>query len=226
VYYRDQIEDPTLKEQVKGFVSQEMQHSAQHVKYNQRIEQEYGHNIISVDKFVAFILGVGRTLGSKLGMLAITCALEHFTAMLADLLLNTPEGKASLSKMPLHHRTLWTWHALEETEHKGVAFDVYIAVGGRYLHRIISFFIVTYFFIFAITCIYGYFLFRRGLLFRFSTYKSIIHFFFVDPALCRKSVAPWTDYLRRDFHPWQHQNAFLIAQYVPTLDLVETGKSH
>jgi len=70
------------------------------------------------------------------------------------------------------------------------------------------------------------FLWNRGLLFRLSTYKSIINFFYVEPALALRIFPYWKDYLRKDFHPWQHQNAFLIAQYAQTLDLVETGKSH
>jgi len=226
VHFRDRIEDPTLQEQVKGFVSQEMQHSAQHVKYNQRIEQEYGHKILNVDKFVAFILSIPRAVGTKLGLLAITCALEHFTATMADLFLNTPQGKATLAKMPLHHRTLWIWHALEETEHKAVAYDVYVAMGGGYIRRIINYFIVTIFFILFLSWIHLYFLFNRGLLFTFSSYKSMFTFFFVEPGLATRLFPYWKDYLRKDFHPWQHQNAFLIQQYAQTLDLVETGKTH
>jgi len=226
VHYRDQIEDPKLQEQVKGFVSQEMQHSAQHVKYNQRIGQEYGHNIQAVDAFVAFILSVPKIVGTRLGLLAITCALEHFTAMMADTLLNTPKGKAALDKMPSHHRTLWIWHALEETEHKAVAYDVYLAMGGGYFRRIWVFLIVTFFFILFVGWIYIYFLWNRGILFRFRTHVAIFRFFFVDPAIALMLFAPWCDYFRKDFHPWQHNNAFLVPLYTQKLDLVETNKSH
>jgi len=218
VNFKDQIQDPTLQKQVKGFVSQEMQHSAQHWKYNRHIGDVYGHNVAGVDKFVAFILSIPRKIGQNLGMLALTCALEHFTAILADLLLGTDAGKAELSKMPKQHRTLWIWHALEETEHKAVAFDVYKYCGGGYLRRLIVFLIVTHQFIMWISVILAYFLYNRGLLFKFQTYKSLFCFFFTDPGLARRVFWPWCDYLRPDFHPWQHNNIDLVKQYSSVLE--------
>ena len=54
--------------------------------------------------------------------LAKTCALEHFTAMLAELMLEEPEFLEGMDQRML---PLWLWHAVEESEHKAVAFDVY-----------------------------------------------------------------------------------------------------
>src|SRR5690606_31564916 len=65
--------------------------------------------------------------------LAATVALEHFTAIMADTVLRHPHWLADADP---HMRRLWRWHALEETEHKSVAFDVYMQVcGGRRLLR-------------------------------------------------------------------------------------------
>jgi len=217
VNFKDEIQDPTLQKQVKGFVSQELQHSAQHWKYNQHIGNVYGHNIGVVDKIVAWILAVPKAIGTKLGLLAITCALEHFTAIMADLLLNTEKGKAQLNKMPKQHRSLWIWHALEETEHKAVAFDVYKQMGGGYFRRVMIFFLVSHQFIMWLGLFYGYLLYNRGLLFKLETYKSIVRFFFIYPGLAREIFRPWCQYLRRDFHPWQHNNSYLIDQYMSIL---------
>ena len=60
--------------------------------------------------------------------LAITAALEHYTATLAECLLSKPEAQALLGETEV--RSLLLWHALEESEHKAVAFDVYRAAGG------------------------------------------------------------------------------------------------
>jgi len=65
---------------------------------------------------------------------AITCALEHYTAMLADYVLRNPVW---LEDAEPQLRVLWSWHAAEETEHKAVAYDVYRAAGGGYAKRVL-----------------------------------------------------------------------------------------
>jgi hypothetical protein len=72
----------------------------------------------TVAVLIAFIK---RKLNAK-QQLAITCALEHFTAIIAHYLLTTPQFSQQLDPSVAR---LWMWHALEETEHKAVAFDVY-----------------------------------------------------------------------------------------------------
>ena len=62
--------------------------------------------------------------------LAYTAALEHYTATLAETLLRKPEAQALLGDTEV--RSILLWHALEESEHKAVAFDVYRA---RRRHR-------------------------------------------------------------------------------------------
>ena len=54
--------------------------------------------------------------------------MEHFTATLARLLLTDPLIK---QKTTQESRNLWEWHALEELEHKSVAFDALKAIGGN-----------------------------------------------------------------------------------------------
>jgi predicted metal-dependent hydrolase len=59
--------------------------------------------------------------------LAITVAIEHFTALFAQLMLRPG---SIIDKAEPSMRELWRSHAAEEMEHKSVAFDVYRAVGG------------------------------------------------------------------------------------------------
>jgi predicted metal-dependent hydrolase len=66
--------------------------------------------------------------------LAFTAALEHYTATLAELLLTDDEARKAVGRRGA--RDMLTWHALEESEHKAVAFDVYKAMGGGELMRI------------------------------------------------------------------------------------------
>ena len=85
-------------------------------------------------------LGRVRLERSPRYQLAMTCALEHFTAMMAELLLNNEDMR---ELMDPEVRRLLVWHALEETEHKAVAFDVYLATGGSYRTRIVAMLITT-----------------------------------------------------------------------------------
>jgi predicted metal-dependent hydrolase len=59
--------------------------------------------------------------------LGITAANEHFTAILADFMLNNPD---LLGEQDPRLATLWLWHSAEESEHKSTAFDLYQALGG------------------------------------------------------------------------------------------------
>src|SRR2546430_8135779 len=49
-------------------------------------------------------------------------ALEHFTAILAHQLLANPRHLAGAEQ---ETADLWRWHAVEEIEHKGVAYDTW-----------------------------------------------------------------------------------------------------
>jgi predicted metal-dependent hydrolase len=60
--------------------------------------------------------------------LGFTAALEHYTATLAETLLSDPDARAEIGHEGV--RSLLLWHALEEAEHKAVAFDVFRTVGG------------------------------------------------------------------------------------------------
>src|SRR5205814_10392866 len=60
--------------------------------------------------------------------------LEHYTATLAETLLTDPEARAEIGHDGVRH--LLMWHALEESEHKAVAFDVYKRVGGTERMRV------------------------------------------------------------------------------------------
>src|SRR5205814_7790771 len=55
--------------------------------------------------------------------LAATMALEHFTAILAHQLLANPRHLEGADK---ESADLWRWHACEEIEHKGVAYDTWL----------------------------------------------------------------------------------------------------
>ena len=63
---------------------------------------------------------------------AVTAAYEHFTAVMATGVLTHPNW---LDGATPELALLWRWHAVEESEHKTVAFDLYRAMGGSERRR-------------------------------------------------------------------------------------------
>ncbi len=142
--YRDKITDPVLKEQIKRFIYQEAMHTKEHVRCNLALTEVIpnGHKI---EEFTAKFISAVHRFSPKSTQLAWTCALEHFTAILADTLLRNQE--AFISETDPAFASLWLWHAVEESEHKAVCFDVYQEIAGKgvlgYLHRAIVMFLAS-----------------------------------------------------------------------------------
>jgi uncharacterized protein len=132
---RDRIDDPQLREDVEGFIGQESMHGREHRLLNERLA-ELGYPTRSVGAYVQKATFVRERLSSERANLAFTAALEHYTATLAEMLLTDPEARAQVGHEGV--RYLLMWHALEESEHKAVAFDVYQRMGGTERMRVIT----------------------------------------------------------------------------------------
>ena len=132
-HYRNQVADPELSAQVSGFIGQEVTHGREHRALNDKL-QEMGYPTRFVDRRTKWGLAFVWRFAPKRYSLAITAALEHYTATMAEALLTKPEAQVLLGDNEV--RNVLLWHALEESEHKAVAFDVYRAVGGTERMRI------------------------------------------------------------------------------------------
>lgn len=122
---RDKVKDEKLQAQIAAFIGQEAMHSKAHAEFNDAWRRE-DYNL---DRFQAWLARKNiyvKTLHPKI-QLAITCAFEHFTALLGGYILRHPEVLSTLDDDAVK---LWVWHAIEEIEHRAVAFDVYQAVYG------------------------------------------------------------------------------------------------
>jgi uncharacterized protein len=126
--------EPALKAQVAGFVGQEVTHGREHRTLNEQL-QAMGYPTRRVDKLTGFALRQAEQRLSPLTCLAITAALEHYTAALAETLLSDERAQDLLGDNEV--RSVLLWHAVEESEHKAVAFDVYRAAGGGERRRIV-----------------------------------------------------------------------------------------
>jgi predicted metal-dependent hydrolase len=132
--YADRITDPTLKKRVAGFIGQESMHGQEHRRLNEKlIEMGYWIEWFDRKSLVDRQIRLEKRLGGRVH-LALTAAAEHYTAVLAERVLSSEEIQAIPAEPEMWH--LLNWHALEELEHKSVAFDVYRAVGGTERMRI------------------------------------------------------------------------------------------
>lgn len=122
---RDRVKDEKLQAQIAAFIGQEAMHSKAHAAFN----DAWRRDDYNLDRFQAWLARKDsyiKGLHPKI-QLAITCAFEHFTALLGGYILRHPEILASSDEDTVK---LWVWHAIEEIEHRAVAFDVYQHVYG------------------------------------------------------------------------------------------------
>jgi predicted metal-dependent hydrolase len=140
--------------------------------------------------------------------ISVTTALEHFTAVMAGSLLDTPE---LLDGVDQNIAGLWKWHALEETEHKAVAFDVmHHALGTSrtvYAIRSLTMVLTTVIFWVLVTEFFLRNLKTRRALTDVKGWIALAKFGFgSDVGLIRKLTKPYFDYFKPNFHPWHHDN--------------------
>jgi uncharacterized protein len=141
--------------------------------------------------------------------LAVTCALEHFTAILAEQLLTDEAHRHALDPSV---RDLWVWHALEESEHKAVAFDVFQEVSASYTIRIRVMIIVTLFFVGFISYSHVRLLSARGLLGAGNVARTL-DYLWLRPGLFRRLVPQYLAYFRPGFHPNDRDTSGLLADW-------------
>jgi predicted metal-dependent hydrolase len=139
------VSDEATRREIRGFLGQEITHAREHERCVERL-LELGIDFArELRWFESFRRGLDRRVRSLpeplrrqaiLQMLAVTAAAEHFTATLAADVL---ERNTWLEHgVDADARDLWLWHAAEEIEHRHVAFDVYISMGGGYLRRVLT----------------------------------------------------------------------------------------
>ncbi|MEB3034941.1 metal-dependent hydrolase [[Mycobacterium] nativiensis] len=212
--YADQIADPDLKDQVKGFIGQEVTHGREHRALNERL-QEMGYPTGRIDRLVHRRLKATERRFSPLTCLAITAALEHFTAVFAETLLADERAQALLGDSEV--RSMLLWHAIEESEHRSVAFDVYRAVGGDETRRIRTMRIIRFSFPFAVLLNTIFSLFRDRA--AYNPVRVVRSFAALrrSPFLTRAVFRRLGDYIEPGFHPDDHDNTELLERWEATL---------
>jgi predicted metal-dependent hydrolase len=209
-HFRDQITDPQLKRQVAGFIGQEAVHGREHRVLNDRLS-ELGYPTKLYERLTQRGLALRWKLAPAKANLAVTAALEHFTATLAELVLSDQETREAFG--PNAVQEVFTWHALEESEHKAVAFDVYKAVGGNERVRVWTMRFLRYGFVGAVAVQVAV-----SLAFDKRTYKpgelrKSLKRVRKAPILQRRIWEQLKDYDRPDFHPDDSDTDALVERW-------------
>ena len=218
--FRDQIQDPDLKQRVADFIRQEAQHGIAHDKMNQ-IMKDQG---MPVDQFIQRLNKVFKfelKYRSPQYNIAMTAAAEHLTALMAETFYGEKE---TLQDAHPYVRALFAWHAIEEMEHRDVAFDVMQQVGNVHeVTRKMALVLTT-------GLMFGFTLYRANVMLKCDGFNRTqrlkmnvrgLQWLFGKQGKLRKMQSQYRDWFKPDFHPSQHP---IIAQYDVWLDtLAQTG---
>ena len=134
------VDDERLHEEMVGFIGQEGIHASAHEELHDFLA-EHGLDVTPVVSKLAWLTDRVFNRGGLRGRarrawlcerLALSAALEHYTAVLGQWMLDADALDGVMHPMMLD---LCRWHGAEEVEHRNVAFDAYMHVDGGYARR-------------------------------------------------------------------------------------------
>jgi hypothetical protein len=198
--FRHAITDPQLERQVKDFIYQEGQHGQVHTQFNNRVKEQG----VAVDHILKeehrFLFDVFRKRMSRKYTLAQTAAAEHLTALMAHGFF----AKGTLRDADPRIRAMYAWHAVEEIEHKAVAFDVYKTVArGSYLTRILGMIQVSITFPLHTFLIMRHMFEVDGLRNRGRLWMKGLWWLYGPKGVFSGLLPHYLAYFKPGFHPWQ-----------------------
>ena len=201
---------PKLEAEINAFIKQEVIHSREHVSFNKRVV-DAGYNIDVLEQAVIETLALTKGRPPIVN-LAVTMALEHYTAMMAQELLSNPVhfkgGNAESVAM-------WRWHAIEEIEHKGVAYDTWLHAtrdwsrGKRWRIKALMMIVVTFKF-WPRRIVGAKELLRQDGMTGWRVNWGLAKLLLGRPGMIRRIFPAWCSYFLPGFHPWNHDDRHLI----------------
>ena len=206
--FRHQITDPELKAAVSGFIGQESIHGREHERLNEFL-QERGINTRIPERAVKVGLRLLERLPAK-QQLACTTLMEHFTVLLEEELLTDQEftGEFDPEFLPM-----WQWHALEELEHKAVAYNVQELVGNDRRMRWLA---TVYVGVTVLPTLLGswvYLLAKEGKLTDTADLTKGLNLLFGRNGFVSRILPKMSIYSARSFHPNKHNTKALEKQW-------------
>jgi predicted metal-dependent hydrolase len=204
---------PKLAEEINAFTTQEIVHSREHDAFNRRAA-DAGYDLSRLEAQVEKRLAVTRSK-PPIVSLAATMALEHFTAILAYQLLANPKH---LEGGERETADLWRWHACEEIEHKGVAYDTWLHAtrhwprSKRWNVKAKVMLYVTRNFVVDRTA-GALELMRQDSVTGARAWAKLLWYLWIRPGMFRKIAGAWFKFFLPGFHPWNEDDRALLRAY-------------
>ena len=220
-HYRNAM-PPHLKSQIDAFIRQESAHSREHASFN-NLAKDAGYDTSAIESELAEKLGQAKS-NPPIANLAMTVALEHFTAIMAHASL---KNDRHMRNMPPQIAALWKWHSIEEIEHKAVAYDVFLEASQdmpgfkRWALRSIVMLRVSKNFVMARLRNMRT-LFEQDGINTLRTWLRVFNFLVIYPGTYRRIFLAWLAFFRPNFHPWDIDDRALIAVNETKLDALRS----
>lgn len=195
--HRRHVLDEALLADVRAFCGQEGIHSREHDRYNAMLEAQ-GYPAAELEERVRLLLARVQKRLPKRMQLAATCALEHFTALMGQILLEDPRILEGADETMAE---LWRWHSAEENEHKCTAYDVFLAAGGTYRERTTAMVGATVVFWSKVLEYQLRLMHADGILFSRAEWLALLRWMFVEPGWVWSLSRDYFAYFRPGFHP-------------------------
>ena len=203
---------PKLEAEIRAFVKQEINHTREHVVFN-KAAADAGYDMAKIDARVGELMEMIKQR-PQIVNLAATIALEHYTAMMAHEFLANPQHFKDAEP---ETGAMWRWHAIEEIEHKGVAYDTFLHATRdwsrlrRYRLKSVMMLLVTFNFLRNRWADTLELLAQDGLT-GWKVKARLAWYLFGTPGVLRKIVPAWFAYFMPGFHPWKHDDRALIGK--------------
>src|ERR1700712_3034569 len=208
---KDEITDPKLRADVEGFIGQEEMHGREHRVLNEHLAT-LRYPTRGIGRYVKGLYWVRERIQTKQVNLAFTAALEHYTATLAELLLTSDAARDAVGERGA--KDILLWHALEESEHKAVAFDVYKAMGGTEGMRIVIMWLTHLLFVGETSIMAAISLLkdRYALTHPLELLRSLLRLP-TSPFLSMRAAKMLAQYHQKGFHPNDRDTTELVAEW-------------
>jgi predicted metal-dependent hydrolase len=211
-FFLSEISDPRAKQDISGFIGQEMQHNRQHSKIHHLLKKKgfrFGNFLTGWN----FFFNILEKLLTKEERLSVTSALEFYNLYLAELILEENLLKNSDPSM----REIFEWHLAEEWEHRAVVFQVLQSINPSQGLRFRGFMIASFFFLGgSLVSIMNLILQEKKISMDrlWREFRAILQESNLDPL---RFINRASDYLNREYDPKKKGDSQLIQNFLENL---------